>query len=186
MGCPGCVNIDKPFWGECDVKKCCESKKHDHCGQCAKFACPTLTSYSYAAKEGDNGERIMNSQLWAFDVEKFCHHVAAQNADELMKFFVQDAVICIHDDNQQLTVAEYVRLTCEYPSTWQGEVQRIEKINGGLMTVTKMFSPEEAYFITSFYVIVQGKITRMDEYWSELKTDLPQWRKDMGIGKPIS
>ena len=27
MGCKGCVNIDKPFWGDsCPVKSCCEKK----------------------------------------------------------------------------------------------------------------------------------------------------------------
>ena len=28
LGCNGCVNINKPFWGEsCPVKSCCENKK---------------------------------------------------------------------------------------------------------------------------------------------------------------
>ena len=35
-GCKGCVNIEKPFWGEgCPVKSCCEAKG-EHCGQCSE------------------------------------------------------------------------------------------------------------------------------------------------------
>ena len=33
-GCKGCVNIEKPFWGErCPVKSCAETKGHEHCGR---------------------------------------------------------------------------------------------------------------------------------------------------------
>ena len=34
--CKGCSNIDKPFWGVCPVKSCCEEKKLEHCGECTK------------------------------------------------------------------------------------------------------------------------------------------------------
>lgn len=27
VDCKWCVNIGKPFWGECPVKSCCEGKK---------------------------------------------------------------------------------------------------------------------------------------------------------------
>ena len=38
MGCSGCVNIQKPFWGDsCPVKSCTEGKEHVHCGQCDAF-----------------------------------------------------------------------------------------------------------------------------------------------------
>ena len=64
-GCKGCVNIDNPFWGECDVKKCCEGKKLEHCGQCESFVCDTLHSFAYAEKEGDNGKRIEQCKAWS-------------------------------------------------------------------------------------------------------------------------
>ena len=140
---------------------------------------------SYARKEGDNGERIMNSQLWAFDVHEFCRNVVTQNAAELPKFFAPDAVICWHDSNEQLTMEEYIRANCEYPGTWDGKILRIEKTKEGLMTITKISSDGLQFHITSFFTILQGKVTRLDEYYSEVG-DAPQWRKDMGIGKPIS
>ena len=72
MNCAGCVNIDKPFWGEyCDIKRCCEEKKHDHCGQCADFPCETLKEYSYAEEHGDNGKRIKQCEEWAKQVKSY-------------------------------------------------------------------------------------------------------------------
>lgn len=41
-GCKGCLNMNKPIWGECEVKKCCESKETRFCGECKTFPCKML------------------------------------------------------------------------------------------------------------------------------------------------
>ncbi len=65
VDCPGCVNIAKPFWGNCSVKSCCEGKGLSHCGECADFACELLKSFSYATDgHGDDGERIRQCEKW--------------------------------------------------------------------------------------------------------------------------
>lgn len=64
--CRGCLNIEKPFWGDtCEVKSCCEGKKLSHCGQCSLFPCETITAFSYDAKEGDEGQRLKQCEKWA-------------------------------------------------------------------------------------------------------------------------
>ena len=66
MNCMGCVSMDKPFWGECDVKICCEKKNLEHCGLCHVFPCDILISMSYSdSGEGDNGKRIEQCKIWA-------------------------------------------------------------------------------------------------------------------------
>ncbi|QEH67040.1 DUF3795 domain-containing protein [Cellulosilyticum sp. ST5] len=66
VGCKGCVNIDKPFWGEsCSVQSCCVDKKHEHCGQCGQFPCDTLHGFAYDKEQGDNGRRIEQCKKWA-------------------------------------------------------------------------------------------------------------------------
>jgi len=65
VDCAGCPNIAAAPWGDCDVKKCCESKKHEHCGRCATFPCDTLNSYAYDAEHGDNGARVEQCRKWA-------------------------------------------------------------------------------------------------------------------------
>lgn len=65
--CDGCVRIENPFWGVCDVKNCCERKNLEHCGLCADFPCEDLKKMSYDdSGEGDNGKRIEQCKKWAF------------------------------------------------------------------------------------------------------------------------
>jgi len=64
MGCKGCVNIENPFWGKCEIKKCVEDKSLNHCGECKEFPCELLISFSYDEKEGDNGLRITHCKIW--------------------------------------------------------------------------------------------------------------------------
>ena len=66
MGCGGCTEIEKPFWGEsCPVKSCCEGKSLEHCGQCREFPCGLLKQFAYDKKQGDNGRRIEQCAQWA-------------------------------------------------------------------------------------------------------------------------
>jgi len=58
-GCTGCVNMNNPFWGTCNVKNGCVGKGLEHCGQCADFPCDELTSM----QEGDN--RVEQCKIWA-------------------------------------------------------------------------------------------------------------------------
>ena len=189
VNCAGCLHIDKPFWGDsCDVKSCCEERGYDFCGQCPDFPCATLTEMSYADVEGDNGRRIRTCKMWAagFDAEKFIAAVASQDAKALQEFFAPDAIIRWHDSNEQFTLQEYIRANCEYPGTWNGEIQRVEKSSTGMVLLTKIFSDDFATFVTTFVALDNGKITSLDEYYADYDGEVPKWRKDMNIGKQIS
>lgn len=64
-GCKGCVNMEKPFWGDsCPVKSCCESKGLEHCGACGQFPCALLRQFAYDETQGDDGRRIEQCRLW--------------------------------------------------------------------------------------------------------------------------
>ena len=65
VGCKGCINIKKPFWGDsCPLKSCCENKAHKHCGMCKEFPCDLLKKFSYDKEQGDNGRRIEQCKKW--------------------------------------------------------------------------------------------------------------------------
>ncbi len=65
MGCSGCTQIDKPFWGDsCPLKSCCEDKTHQHCGQCSNFPCDLLKQFAYDKEQGDEGKRIEQCKCW--------------------------------------------------------------------------------------------------------------------------
>ncbi|MCL2391085.1 MAG: DUF3795 domain-containing protein [Oscillospiraceae bacterium] len=64
MNCAGCTNIEKPFWGSCPLKDCCEGRGHEHCGQCVEFPCGQLNDFAYDKEQGDHGKRIENCRIW--------------------------------------------------------------------------------------------------------------------------
>lgn len=65
-GCAGCHNITDGYWGsKCEIKECCESRNHEHCGLCKDFPCELLREISYDDQLGDDGERLINCKKWA-------------------------------------------------------------------------------------------------------------------------
>lgn len=65
MHCPGCVETDRPFWGEsCPVKSCCQGKGLAHCGRCDRFPCELLRQFAYDKEQGDGGKRIETCGEW--------------------------------------------------------------------------------------------------------------------------
>jgi hypothetical protein len=189
VGCEGCTNIEKPFWGEsCPVKDCCEGRGHEHCGQCPEFPCGLLNGFAYDNEQGDNGKRILTCRAWAsgFNADGFISAVCQQDAETLRAFFLPEAVICWHCSNEQFAVDEYIRANCEYPGNWDGEIQRVEKTTDGVVILTKIFSDDFATFVTAFVKLQDGKISHLDECYADYSEEIPQWRRKMSIGKPIS
>ncbi len=77
-GCKGCINIEKPFWGEkCPVKSCCEEKGNIHCGMCSEFPCELLNQYAYDENQGDNGKRIVQCRCWKKECDNGCNWLDA-------------------------------------------------------------------------------------------------------------
>ena len=67
--CQGCLAMSgKPFWGECDVAKCCIGKGFNHCGECDVFPCDDLSNMSYGDDEHNDkpeGARLDVCKVWA-------------------------------------------------------------------------------------------------------------------------
>jgi len=120
-----------------------------------------------------------------FDASAFVEAVGTQNAVALRSFFADNAVINWHDSNESFTPDEYVRANCEYPGDWRGTLERVEAIGNGMVIVAKVQDNEGfAVCVVSFATLVDGKIIKLDEYYSDCG-EPPQWRRDMKIGRPI-
>ena len=120
------------------------------------------------------------------DVYAFQRAVLEQRAEDLTVYFTDDAVVNWHCTNERFTVSEYIRANCEYPGAWDGEVERVYPIPDGMVTVTRVYPKDESmsFHVTTFLSLRDDRIAAMDEYWADDGT-APQWRRDMGIGKPI-
>lgn len=103
-----------PFWGECEVAKCCIAKGHDHCGQCQEFPCAILNAYAYQPERGDNGKRLLNLKAWnemGYAMSRYKHampshgdHTAiTEYLDHVLPMLMQEAhlpgvsVAAVHD-----------------------------------------------------------------------------------------
>ena len=120
-----------------------------------------------------------------FDTEKYILAVARQDAEALQGYFAPDAIVRWHDSNEEFTADEYIRANCEYPGAWDGEVHRVEEIKDGMVVIAKISSDDITIFVTSFFTLKDGKISRLDEYYSTCE-EVPEWRQKMNIGKPIN
>lgn len=120
------------------------------------------------------------------DIYRFWKDVLEQNADNLKKYFHRDAYINWHCTNEHFTVNEFIIANCEYPGSWDGNVERVEKTDESFITVTHVYSKDKAqsFHVTSFMKIVQDKIAALDEYWAE-DGIAPSWRLKKHIGKAI-
>lgn len=120
------------------------------------------------------------------DVYKFWKDVLEQNADAIRGYFAKNAYINWHCTNEHFNVDEFIVANCEYPGNWDGEVERVEKTDDLLITVTHVYPQDRtlSFHVTSFIKVVDDKITAVDEYWADDGT-APEWRLKKRIGKTI-
>lgn len=120
------------------------------------------------------------------DIKKYWQTVLKQQAEEMRVFFHQDAFVNWHNTNEHFTVEEFIQVNCQYPGSWNGEIERIEEKDDGIITVVHVFSQDQnlSFHVTSFMKIKNEKIISIDEYWGD-DGMAPQWRIDKHIGAPI-
>lgn len=120
------------------------------------------------------------------DIYKFWKDVLEQNADAVKAYFDKNAYINWHCTNEHFNVDEFIIANCEYPGNWDGEVERVEKINDLFITVTHVYSEDRtlSFHVTSFIKVIDDKIAAVDEYWAD-DGMAPDWRLDRQIGKAI-
>ena len=122
-----------------------------------------------------------------FEPNNFLQDVVSKKADAIRGYFAKDAIICWHDSNEQFTLEEFIRANCEYPSTWNCEIERIEKYAKGFVIAAQLDHPEDGFYVkyVSFVELDDDeKVKRLDEYFVTIE-EIPQWRRDMEVGRPI-
>ena len=120
------------------------------------------------------------------DVKAFFDDVLRQNPDLLKRYFCEDAVIRWHCSNEQFTPDEYIKVNCEYPNRWYGQIERIEYLGDMIVMAARVFPVDDSasYHVVSFIRLKDDRIMTLDEYWAD-DGDAPEWRKKMKIGRPI-
>lgn len=120
------------------------------------------------------------------NIYQFWKDVLKQDANAIRRYFEKGAYINWHCTNEHFNVDEFIIANCEYPGNWNGEVERVEKIDDMFVTVTHVYTQnrELSFHVTSFIKVNDDKIVSVDEYWAD-DGIAPKWRLDKHIGKPI-
>lgn len=120
------------------------------------------------------------------DIYRFWKDVLEQNADTIKDYFDKNAYINWHCTNEHFNVDEFIIANCEYPGNWDGEVERVEKINDLFITVTHVYPKDKtlSFHVTSFIKVINDKIAAIDEYWAD-DGIAPNWRLNKHIGRAI-
>ena len=120
------------------------------------------------------------------DIRAFWSAVLSQDRKALPEYFCRGAVIRWHCSNERFTVEEYVRANCDYPGQWAGEIERIERTDGTVITAVRVFPKDgsASFHVTSFLRLRDDRIQELDEYWAD-DGEAPEWRRQMNIGAPV-
>ena len=120
------------------------------------------------------------------NIKSFWKAVISQNRAELPSYFTEDASIFWHCTNEQFSVEEYVKVNCDYPGKWEGEIERMVENKDEVILAGHVYSSDKkiSCHVVSFIKLVNDKISRLDEYWAD-DGEAPDWRRKMNLGKPF-
>lgn len=125
------------------------------------------------------------------EITAYFQDVVKQDAQKLKNYFAKDAKVLWHNTNECFTAEEFIRANCEYPGSWDGEIEILTSMQDGWILAARVWEKDlaqngkEASFHVVSFVHMQGeKISRIDEYWGD-DGKAPQWRLDKKIGTPI-
>ncbi len=120
------------------------------------------------------------------EINRYWKAALSQEPEAMKSFFHADAWVNWHNTNEHFTVDEFIQANCEYPGSWDGEIERIEELPNLIITVVHVYSVDGSVscHVTSFIQIKDDKIASLDEYWGD-DGKAPQWRLDRHIGMPI-
>ena len=119
-------------------------------------------------------------------LNRYWRAVLAQDAAGMRDFLAPHAMVRWHNTDERFTAEEFIRANCTYPGDWDGTVQRITPIPEGYVTVVHVFNRERtlSFHVTSFFRLIQGRITALDEYWGDDSVP-PVWRQELHLGTTI-
>ena len=120
------------------------------------------------------------------EIRDFWKATLRQDAASMRKFFAPGASVRWHNTNEAFSAEEFIEVNCEYPGAWAGEVERVERIGGLIVTAVRVFAADRgaSFHVVSFFHVRDGKIVSIDEYWGDDGAP-PQWRLDKKIGRTI-
>lgn len=86
-------------------------------------------------------------------INDYWRYVAAQDEQNLRGCFLDDAVVQWHCTNEKFTVEEFIRANCEYPGSWNGEIERYIHIDNIVITAVRVWTDDMSFHVSSFFYL---------------------------------
>ncbi|MBQ2854219.1 MAG: nuclear transport factor 2 family protein [Oscillospiraceae bacterium] len=120
------------------------------------------------------------------EIAEYWSAVLEQDREAMAEYFCPDAKVFWHNTNECFTVPELIRVNCDYPGAWAGEIEHVAETGDQIITAVRIWEKDGAasFHAVSFFSLQDGRIQTIQEYWGD-DGEPPRWRQEMGVGKPI-
>lgn len=102
-----------------------------------------------------------------FNTKAFWRDILEQNEKAIKEYFHDNAYVNWHCTDEHFTVNEFIRVNCEYPGEWAGEIEREERTGDLVITAVHVYGKNDeslSFHVTSFINLKNEKIISVDEY----------------------
>lgn len=128
--------------------------------------------------EINNGERMTRHMRQI--ILDFYHYIDSADFDGLRQVMAEEAKVKLPNTRELFDSREaYIAFSKDYPGRWYANVERIVEAEHEVIAVAEITNHEISFYVTAFFVIQDGQIIEMTEYWGD-NGEAPQWRRDKG------
>ena len=78
------------------------------------------------------------------EITAYFRDVVKQDAQKLKNYFAKDAKILWHNTNECFTAEEFIRANCEYPGSWDGEIEILTPMQDGWILAARVWEKDLA------------------------------------------
>lgn len=127
-------------------------------------------------REANNGREV--------DIAAYVAAILAQDAEGMRRWLHPEAEVRWVHSRERFTAEEYIRANCAYPDSWQGHIERLERIGDLVIAVIRILSSDHQIRLRSvaFLKLKDGWVVDQEEYFCE-DGNPPAWRQELGIGQ---
>jgi hypothetical protein len=118
-------------------------------------------------------EEVIKKFWQLFDVAEF---------EEAGKLISPNAVIRWWNTREEFSKANFIEANRIYPGRWRIRIDRLECFNNLVVSVVHVAGNDISFYTTSFFIVEEGQIIRIDEYWSE-NSEPPEWRVNSSLSE---
>ena len=104
-----------------------------------------------------------------YAIRSYYEYIDEAEFDKLSELMAEDANVILPNTGEIFRGCEnYIKFNKDYPGRWHAEIKKIVVGEGCAVSAVKVFNDEGiSLYVTSFFEVMDGKISEIAEYWGE-------------------